>query len=1161
MNKKFLSWVFFAKTPRCKHFFRIMKITTLFLFVLIFCLHAENTNSQNVRVTVNQNNADLENILSDIENQTDYFFVYNKYVNVNRKVSLNLNKRPLEEVLDQLFKGTDVKYTVDGAYIVLSAKDNLAENVNPIVQQGKNITGIVKDSNGEAIIGANVVEKGTTNGTITDVDGRFSLAITSPEEILIISYIGYVPIEIRVKDKSSISATLKEDSEILDEVVVVGYGTQKKINLTGAVAQVTPEDIQGRPITNVAQALQGITPGLNISPSSKFGGEVGSPMEMNIRGVGSLTEGSGNPYVLVDGVPMDLSLVNPTDIESISILKDAASAAIYGARAAYGVILVTTKSGSEGEKFTISYNANFGWKTPTMLQKTVNSIDFVTAMNQACANSGISPLYTDEMVELVKQNIASGGTMAGVIPDRSNPLQWGQNGDTYANTDWMDIYYKDWAFQNSHDVSIAGRSEKSSYYAGLGYLKQDGQLNFFDENYKRYNVTVNNSTQVTPWLKFKLNSKFAYSKNNLPVGYSGYDRTVNYHMMARAYPTLPVYNPNGDFMESNSVAQILKEGGSEKQSTTTVYITPSFEINVIDGLKINGDFTYNYVGFDRDTHFAKVNVGNVDGTTTHLHHGNNFNKIEEEQKTVTYTTGNLYANYVKDFNKHHLEALIGGQIEYNSTKRLTGSKRDLITDDVPAIGTATGLTDLQDEMSEWSTLGTFVRLNYSFDDRYMFSFNGRYDGSSRFRSGKQWGFFPSFSAAYNLHREKYWESIAPYINTFKLRASYGTLGNQEVPNYLFYETIPVKTNLEYIINGARPIYTQSPDLVSWNLTWEESRTLNIGADMSFLDNRLSGTFEWYTRETINMFGPSEALPAVLGKNAPKKNNASLRTTGVELSLTWKQRINKDFAYSITGTLSDSQTEVTKYNNPTRIISDKTYFKGQKLGDIWGYETDRFFTSEDDVKNSPNQSAIHAKWNPGDIKYKDLNNDNKIDWGDNTASNPGDKKVIGNNTPRFLYGLMFTGQFKDFDFSVFFQGVGKRDVFIGSTTYFGFQGNKYFDNVHEHNMDYWTENNTNTFFARPYATSEVDKNQQIQSRFIQNAAYLRLKNLQLGYTLPSTMLQGVGIEKLRFYFSGENLLTFSKLIDGIDPEATVGSWGDAKAYPMSLVCSFGINLTF
>ena len=1116
----------------------------------VICLSAFLTTSVFAQVTVNVKQQTIKQALRSIEKVTDYRFFYsNQLPDLDKKVTFEVNNQSIEATMSKLLSGTGLVYEKkEDNQIYLGIKESKSGQ-----KENKKITGTIVDDNGEPVIGANVSIKGSTVGTITDIDGNFSLDAMSGATLLI-SYIGYETQEITVSNQSVYNIKLSEDTQALDEVVVVGYGTQKKINLTGAVATVTPEDIQSRPITNVTQALQGVTPGLNITSSSKFGGEVGSPMDMNIRGVGSLTEGSGKPYVLVDGVPMELDLVNPNDIENISILKDASSAAIYGARAAYGVILVTTKSGSKDEKFTISYNANFGWKTPTMLQKTVNSLDFVTAMNDACDNAGVTHLYTDEMVELVKKNIASGNRMDGVIPDRSNPTQWGQNGDTYANTDWTDVYFKNWAFQNSHDVSITGRTGKSSYYAGLGYMKQEGQLNFFDENYRRYNVTVNNSTKLTPWLTFKLNSKFARSDRDLPVGYSGYDRTVNYHMIARAYPTLPVRNPNGGFMESNSVVQILQEGGSEKQETTTAYITPSFEINVLDGLKVNGDFTYNYVGYNRDTHFAKVYVQDVKPTESHYHHANNFNQIEEEQRTDTYTTGNLYANYQKAFGKHSLDALVGGQLEYFKRKGLKG-------DNVPSIGTATGLTNLSDEISEWSTVGSFVRLNYSFDDRYMFSFNGRYDGSSRFREGKRFGFFPSFSAAYNMHREKYWEPIASIVNTFKLRASYGTLGNQEVPNYLFYETIPIKTNLEYIINGARPIYTQTPDLVSWDLTWEESRTLNIGADMSFLDNRLSATVEWYSRETVNMFGPSEALPAVLGKDAPKKNNASLRTNGFELTLNWKHRVNKDFSYSITGTLADAQTEVTKYNNPTGIISDKTYFKGQKLGDIWGYVTDGFFTSEEDVKKSPDQSAIHAKWNPGDMKYIDLNKDGKIDWGDNTINNPGDKKVLGNNTPRFLYGLMFAGQYKDFDFSVFFQGVGKRDVFIGSTTYFGFQGNKYFDNVHEHNMDYWREDNKDAFFARPYSTGEVSKNQQVQSRFIQNGAYLRLKNLQLGYTLPSELLQGVGIDKLRFYFSGENLLTFTKLMDGVDPEGTSGAWGDAKSYPLSLVCSFGVNLTF
>ena len=1134
---------------------RIMKITLV--FTLLCALHiSATTYAQTTHLSVDVRNGTFYDVVKQIEKQSEYLFFYDsEEVPDGLPVNISETGKVITVILDELAGKHHLSYTINNRHIFIT-KAKAGQ------QAGKKITGVVKDQTGEPLVGVNVVEKGTTNGTMTDADGVFSLTVQD-NALLQISYIGYQVVEQKTSGKTRFDIRLAEDSQALDEVVVVGYGTQKKINLTGAVARITPEEVENRPITNVVQALQGVSPGLNISTSRKFGGEAGSPMEMNIRGTGSLTEGSGAPYVLVDGVPMDLSLVNPTDIENISVLKDAASAAIYGARAAYGVILVTTKKGKKGDKYTISYNTNIGWKTPTTLPRTANSVQYATAVNQSCLNSSLSPMFSDETMEKMRQYMANPGSLPGIMPEPNDPTRWGQYDQTYANTDWYDVYFKDWAFQQTHDISLNGSTDKSAFYVGLGYLDTNGQLNFCDENYKRYNVTVNNDVQLTSFLKMKLNTKFIRSDKRSPIGYGGYDRTVLYHMFSRAYPTLPVYDPNGNFTESCSVAQIMKEGGSEKVTTNSVYVTPSFELTLTDDWKVNGDFTYNYDGFKRMTHFAKVNVGEVNGKGKYLHHANNFNQVEEEQHSTSYMTGNLYTNYVKSIEKHTLSAMVGGQFEYNNYGKLLGKKRDLITDKVPAIGTATGVTTLSDEMYEWSTLGAFLRLGYTYDDKYMVEFNGRYDGSSRFRRGKRWGFFPSVSAGYTLSREKYWEPLLDYVNMMKIRASYGSLGNQEVPNYLHVETLPIKTNLNFPIGGIRPVYTQAPDLVSWNLTWEESRTVNIGADLGFLSNRLTATFDWYNRETVNMFGPSEALPAVLGKNPPKKNNASIGTKGFELTLTWKGRVNDDFNYSVTGLLSDNKTTVLKYNNPTRLLSNgkDVFYEGQSLGEIWGYETDGFFRDDADVKGSAGQSALYAKWSAGDIKYKDLNGDKKIDWGDGTADNPGDKKIIGNSTPRFLYGLNLSANYKDFDFSMFWQGVGKRDVFIGSTSYFGFQNNKFFTNVYEHNLDYWTEENTGAFFAKPYATGEVDKNQQIQSRFLQNAAYLRLKNLQIGYSLPRALLQKVKIDRLRFYVSGENLLTFTKLVDGIDPECTEGEWGDAKSYPASLVCSFGLNLTF
>lgn len=452
-----------------------------------------NPSQQVIKLSSKMQDVTVQEVLASVEQQTDYHFTYNPMqIGADRRVTIDLNNKSVTEILDELFLGKKVQYVVEGNNIVLFADNKKAEVKDIVQQKSKIVTGTVLDVTGMPVIGANVTVKGTTQGTITDMDGKFSLEVAEGD-ILQVTYIGFANQEVKVGTQTNLSVTLKEDAEALDELVVVGYGTQKKVNLTGAVASISSEEIQSRPITNVTQALQGITPGLNITASNTYGGEVGSPMDMNIRGIGSLTEGSGKPYVLVDGVPMDLSLVNPNDIENISVLKDAASAAIYGARAAYGVILVTTKSGSKGEKFQISYNANFGWKTPTMLQKTSNALDYANAVNESCRNSGISPLYSDEVVELIKQNIASGGTMAGILPDPTSPNKFGEYDQTYANTDWTKVYYKDWAFQNSHDISISGATDKSNYYAGLGYTSQDGQLNFFDENYKRYNVTVNNS--------------------------------------------------------------------------------------------------------------------------------------------------------------------------------------------------------------------------------------------------------------------------------------------------------------------------------------------------------------------------------------------------------------------------------------------------------------------------------------------------------------------------------------------------------------------------------------------------------------------------------------------------------------------------------------------
>ena len=1024
-----------------------------------------------------------------------------------------------------------------------------------ITQQKKSISGVVFDGGmNEPLIGANVIVKGSTNGTVTDIDGKFSLE-ANPNDILVISSIGFKTVEIKASEVAKGKVTLQEDSQALDEVVVVGYGVQKKVNLTGAVATVQAEKLESRATTNLSNALSGLAAGVSVSQSSGKPGSDGSSIRM--RGIGTFNSSYLSPLVIVDGSEASMSSVNSDDVESISFLKDAASASIYGSRGANGVILITTKKGKKGQAPKITYsglvtNSKMSGKAFRFEDNFAEYMEMANRWNTN-RNYEAGTKYTQADIDEWREGLVK----AASDPYGTDNPYGVANMLAYPSTQWVDEMFLPSTSQK-HNVSVVGSSSNTNYLLSFGFLDNPGTLD--NTGLKNYSGRVNVETEITKFLTVGTQT-YATFQSREPGN-------TSFSYMFQNTPNMTPYY-NGKYgvsvdgsSSNNLLATVMSRGGS--YDDTRLNTTWFARVKIIDGLTAEGRYNYQTL-FNEEATWSNC-IDKMNFRNGELYPGTSSSQATTKRSTTRYwnrtITGTV--NYNKTFGDHDLGVLLGTEQYYWNVKGFNATRTGLLDLSLPDFTAAMDLLEPTvggTAQQDYGVISYFGRLNYAYKNRYLFEANFRRDGSSNFSKNNRYGNFPSFSAAYNMHREKYWEPIASIVNTFKLRASYGTLGNQEVPNYLFYETIPIKTNLEYIINGARPIYTQTPDLVSWDLTWEESRTLNIGADMSFLDNRLSATVEWYSRETVNMFGPSEALPAVLGKDAPKKNNASLRTNGFELTLNWKHRVNKDFSYSITGTLADAQTEVTKYNNPTGIISDKTYFKGQKLGDIWGYVTDGFFTSEEDVKKSPDQSAIHAKWNPGDMKYIDLNKDGKIDWGDNTINNPGDKKVLGNNTPRFLYGLMFAGQYKDFDFSVFFQGVGKRDVFIGSTTYFGFQGNKYFDNVHEHNMDYWREDNKDAFFARPYSTGEVSKNQQVQSRFIQNGAYLRLKNLQLGYTLPSELLQGVGIDKLRFYFSGENLLTFTKLMDGVDPEGTSGAWGDAKSYPLSLVCSFGVNLTF
>ena len=1143
-----------GKLPLFHQFFRKMKLTILILTLSILSCFSAETYSQITKLTISENNSTLLNVLRAIEGQSEFKFFYNEKVDVNMAASVDVTQKSVTDILDKVLSNTSVKFKVLGRQIALYDKDEMEPFVSE--QQQRKVAGKVTDSSGATLPGVSVIVKGTTLGVITDTNGNFSLDNIPENATLQFSFVGMKTQEVIVTGKTIINVTLAEETVGIEDVVVVGYGVQKKVNLTGSVTQVNSERLELRTVSNINQALQGVAPGLNITPNSKFGGEPGSGMSFDIRGIGSLSGGA--PYVLVDGMAVDMNSINPDDVESISVLKDAASCAIYGARASYGVILITTKSGSLNKKMVTTYSNNFSNSRPTYLPGPVNSLTFANSMNEAGVNSGQNKLFSDATIANIIKYQADPNHFPSMVPDPKDPNGWGYWNLANGNTDWYDVLFKDWAFSQKHNLGITGGSKNANYYVGASWLDEGGKFNFANDKYQRYNLTSNLTMNVTDWLSISLKSKFNRSFTKYPnSSESATDRTQIFGMISRNWPNYPVYTPNGDFAMDLSQVPALAKGGSDKKYITDLWINPSIELKLTNDWKINADFSYNYNGSKESDFRAKILGFKVDGVTPVSHYSQNYNMMTQLLTYNEYYTSNVYSKYEKKIKHHYFSVLVGGQAEFSNNLMLNGWRRDLVSESVPSISTATGDQYIDDIITHWSTLGTFMRISYNYNEKYLLELNGRYDGSSRFQEGRRWGYFPSVSIGYNIWKEHFWEPVKDVVNTLKIRASYGSLGNQNVANYLQIETLPILTNLPWIMDGKRPVYTTAPSNPSMGLTWEESKTINFGIDAGLLNNRLTLTLDLYNRKTENMFGPGESLPAVLGTTAPLANNATLETKGVELSMNWKQVLNKDFKYEINLAFSDNKSIVTEYNNPTKYIYN--FYKGQNYGEIWGYVSEGLFQSDQEAK-LVDQSQLYSRWSAGDVKYKDLNNDGKITIGKQTVDDPGDLKVVGNSSPRYLFGINLSASYKWFDLGMFWQGVGKRDVWMNNTAFWGFNTAFWNSSLQSHNLDYWSPSNTDAYFPKPYLTSENNKNHQVQTRYLQDGSYIRLKNVQIGYTLSNNISRKIKMDKIRFYLSGENILTLSKMMKSFDPEANVGQSG-GLVYPLSQTFSVGLNVTF
>lgn len=1054
-----------------------------------------------------------------------------------------------------------------------------------IVQAGqqKSISGTVTEESGEPLPGVTVVIVGTTQGTVTDIDGNYSIPNVPDGATLAFSFVGMVPQEIAVGAQTTIDITLQADAIGLEEVIAIGYGTKKKIHLTGAISVAGKEDIANRPVASAMNALQGVSPGLIITTTGDAG-QPGAKMDMNIRGLTSL-EGSSSPYVLVDGIPMDITDVDPEDIESVSILKDAASCSIYGAKAAFGVVLVTTKKGKDGGDINITYSNSFARTDMLNMPQKTDAVSYAHLINQSQINQSGSPYYTDENFANIVQNAKEPGS-APEMYRNGNKWQTGAFGlKNTASYDWDDIMFKDYGSRKKHNLSFSGGTEKLSFYLSGGMYDEQGIIKPADDLYKRYNVSATINAEIFDWLSMSFLTKYRYSETEYPTtSYeeTGSQRSALINWIQRIKPTAAIYYPGTELYTSDNRLDNISNN-KVNQTARQLVIAPRFIIEPIKDWVTNIEFNYTtndnkntYQSFTFSSARPKADGSYDSDIIPPAKQGNIMLKLF----TNSYISPNVFSQYTKSIAKHNFLIMAGYQSETYRYTDLRGDGSDLLTKNIAAIKTAVGNNTVTDYLGNWSTQGVFGRFNYNYDEKYLLEVNARYDGTSKFSDGNRWGFFPSVSGGWVASKENFFP-FKDVIDVFKLRASYGSIGNQNVASYLYLPGMGVGlSNYLFTDQGSQPWQVSMPDMASVDLGWETVTTTDIGFDAQLLNNRLGFTFDWYESVTSDLVSPGPQLPSVLGTGMPKKNEGEVTTKGWEFEVSWNSSVN-DFSYGAKVILNDYMSTVTMYNNPDKLIPNvnayadyQGYYEGMELGTIWGMETEGLFQTQEEIDGWHDQSQVSSSsypFKPGDVKYVDQNNDGIINIGENTVDESGDRVILGNNTPRFHFGISGNAAWKEFDMSFLIQGVAKREVDVRNFgTFRGAANGPLHISVYDEHMDYWRDEtsplgaNPDAYFPNSYLTYD-GRNQKnfryVTDRYLQDAAYIRLKNLQIGYTLPRKISEKALMSKARIYISGENLLTGTNLMF-FDPEAFQGhNTRVGSQYPLSRAFSIGLNINF